>query len=272
MCQTKKTNPMPDPEFLHGITGGAPGSVNPLRGPRGYSAYEIAVQNGFVGTEQEWLAQLGTSGGPISAENVSYNLTETVKDVLDQLLYTEPEVTAISTGLPVQLRGASVASVDLTWVWNKGITIQSLNGGAIDPELRAQTVAGPFTANTNFTIAGNDGTTTASRQVTLSFANERFVGVGAPGLNAAAVAALTAAPRPPVETRTGTHTVTAGPGQKIYYAFAKRLGLPTFTVGGFAGGFDVREEELTNAAGFAEDFYICESELENLGLTTFNVS
>ena len=27
-------------------------------GPRGYSAYEIAVQNGFVGTEEEWLASL----------------------------------------------------------------------------------------------------------------------------------------------------------------------------------------------------------------------
>lgn len=28
------------------------------RGPRGYSAYEIAVQEGFVGTEEEWLASL----------------------------------------------------------------------------------------------------------------------------------------------------------------------------------------------------------------------
>lgn len=28
------------------------------RGPRGYSAYEIAVQNGFEGTEQEWLEYL----------------------------------------------------------------------------------------------------------------------------------------------------------------------------------------------------------------------
>lgn len=30
-------------------------------GERGYSAYEIAVQNGFIGTEQDWLATLGTS-------------------------------------------------------------------------------------------------------------------------------------------------------------------------------------------------------------------
>ena len=31
------------------------------KGERGYSAYEIAVQNGFEGTEQDWLATLGTS-------------------------------------------------------------------------------------------------------------------------------------------------------------------------------------------------------------------
>lgn len=28
-------------------------------GPPGLSAYQVAVQNGFVGTEQEWLQSLG---------------------------------------------------------------------------------------------------------------------------------------------------------------------------------------------------------------------
>ena len=31
------------------------------KGERGYSAYEIAVQNGYIGSEKDWLAQLGTS-------------------------------------------------------------------------------------------------------------------------------------------------------------------------------------------------------------------
>ena len=34
-----------------------------FKGERGYSAYEIAVQNGYKGTEKSWLAQLGTSSG-----------------------------------------------------------------------------------------------------------------------------------------------------------------------------------------------------------------
>ena len=33
------------------------------RGPRGYSAYQVAVQNGFVGTEDEWLESLVGPGG-----------------------------------------------------------------------------------------------------------------------------------------------------------------------------------------------------------------
>ena len=32
-----------------------------FKGERGYSAYEIAVQNGFIGTEEDWLATLGTT-------------------------------------------------------------------------------------------------------------------------------------------------------------------------------------------------------------------
>lgn len=32
-----------------------------FKGERGYSAYEIAVQNGFVGTEKDWLSNLGTT-------------------------------------------------------------------------------------------------------------------------------------------------------------------------------------------------------------------
>ena len=31
------------------------------KGERGYSAYEIAVKNGYVGSEKDWLSQLGTS-------------------------------------------------------------------------------------------------------------------------------------------------------------------------------------------------------------------
>jgi hypothetical protein len=42
------------------FTGGG-GSGSGAPGPAGASAYQIAVNNGFVGTEQEWLESLGAS-------------------------------------------------------------------------------------------------------------------------------------------------------------------------------------------------------------------
>lgn len=44
-----------------GSGSGAPGPMGPV-GPEGDSAYEVAVANGFVGTEQEWLDSLGSGG------------------------------------------------------------------------------------------------------------------------------------------------------------------------------------------------------------------
>ena len=39
--------------YLRGVLG--------FKGERGYSAYDIAVQNGFVGSEKQWLATIGTT-------------------------------------------------------------------------------------------------------------------------------------------------------------------------------------------------------------------
>lgn len=50
--------------------------VDTSRGPRGFSAYEVAVQNGFEGTEEEWLLSLqGKSAYEIAVE-LGYEGTE----------------------------------------------------------------------------------------------------------------------------------------------------------------------------------------------------
>ena len=46
-------------------------------GIQGYSAYEIAVQNGFEGTEQEWLASLRGADGNDGADG-SNGITPTI--------------------------------------------------------------------------------------------------------------------------------------------------------------------------------------------------
>lgn len=56
-------------------TGGGSGIPGPM-GPEGDSAYEVAVANGFIGTEQEWLDSLG--GG--TANIADFVFTDNIED------------------------------------------------------------------------------------------------------------------------------------------------------------------------------------------------
>lgn len=61
-------------------------------GERGYSAYEIAVQNGFVGTEQQWLASLkgqqGEPGQPGTPGTPGSDASVTTQNITSALGYT----------------------------------------------------------------------------------------------------------------------------------------------------------------------------------------
>lgn len=57
-----------------------------------------------------------------------------------------------------------------------------------------------------------------------------------------------------------TFQVTAGAGQKIYFARPTRYGLPRLSIGGFAGGFT-----YITLVFNGEDYYLFESVNENLG-------
>lgn len=52
------------------------GKINTLNTLRGYSAYEVALINGFEGTEEEWLASLKGDKGD---KGDSYIITEADK-------------------------------------------------------------------------------------------------------------------------------------------------------------------------------------------------
>lgn len=70
-------------------------------------------------------------------------------------------------------------------------------------------------------------------------------------------------------TKGRTISVTAGASQYIVYALPVRLGTVTFTVGGFAGGFQAPETvSIANVNGYTEDYYVYRSTNSNLGATT----
>ena len=66
--------------YLKGVLG--------FKGERGYSAYEIAVQNGFVGSEKQWLATIGTANNLTDNESVYITQTdnESVFDLPDEYI------------------------------------------------------------------------------------------------------------------------------------------------------------------------------------------
>ncbi len=219
-------------------------------------------------------SQPGGGGGATDAANVTYHNPgfSNVELALDELLYV-PLTASISHAHGVQLKGSTLADVTLSWSYNKAVVSQTVAGAARAAGLRTLTLAGVnLTAATTYALSGNDGTTTAAASVIVRFSNERFWGKGAPGLTGAGLSGLAGTDRPAVETRATVFTVTAGVGEKIYYAWPKRLGAATFVVAGFAGGFGVTESNFTNAAGFTETYYIAESASTNLGTTTVTVS
>ena len=62
--------------------------------------------------------------------------------------------------------------------------------------------------------------------------------------------------------------VTAGEGEFIYYAIPHRLGTPSFTVGGFEGGFSLLKTfDYENPAGYTESYDVYKSTNANLGAT-----
>lgn len=81
-----------------------------VKGERGYSAYEIAVKNGFEGTEEEWLESLI---GSIKIENVDENVSELVSYIILQA------GTTIVDGFEITLENSYiVGNNELKVFWN----------------------------------------------------------------------------------------------------------------------------------------------------------
>lgn len=87
--------------FREGAAGGWSAGV-PFQGPPGDSAYQVAVENGFVGTETEWLAALqgdpGEEGRGIASLAININ---------GHLIVTYTDTTQADLGLVVGADGAN---------------------------------------------------------------------------------------------------------------------------------------------------------------------
>lgn len=114
------------------ITIGADGAI--LRGPRGYSAYEIAVQNGYKGTEEQWIEDLmgsytaksyiGLTNKP-SVNNITLQGNKTLQELgitlINNVYLDENNI------LVFEFNNGQKIEVDLSGLGGGGLIINSSN-------------------------------------------------------------------------------------------------------------------------------------------------
>ena len=265
-----------------------------LKGQKGDSAYQVAVQNGFQGTEEEWLTSLkgepgqkgepgeqgipgpkGEKGDPgaSNAEDVKYG-DRTVKDALDDLLYTAIQITAFSNNVNTVEMGSTVNTVVLNWNYNKTPKTLTLDRESIGVTLKTKTIENAaIKQNKTFTLKATDDRNAVSQKSTnISFLNGVYYGaaVAPDAIDSAFVLTLT-------KTLQGgkgkTFTVNAESGESIFYIIPSRYGTPAFKVGGFDGGFTKTATiQFTNSSGYTESYDVWKSDNTGLGNTTVVVA
>lgn len=181
---------------------------------------------------------------------------------VDALEYQDIKINSFNAAPPVSEIGSS-QTITLAWSLNKQATSQNINGSPVTGNSK-QYIG--VTTGQSYTLNVSDGQTSASRTVSVSFANRVYYGAAA---DLSDVTALTGILSNDPER---TITVDAGAGEYIIYAIPARLGDVAFYVGGFEGGFeDPVEQTLTNASGYQETYKVYRSTNAGLGETNIDI-
>lgn len=181
---------------------------------------------------------------------------------LDALEYKSMTINSFTAAPSVAEMGSS-QTINLTWTLNKQATSQNINGAPVTGNSKQYT---GVTTSTTYTLNVSDGQTSASKSVSVSFANRIYYGAATDLTTVTALTSLLS------NNPERTITVDAGTGEYIVYAIPARLGDVTFFVSGFEGGFeDPVEQTLTNASGYQETYKVYRSTRAGLGETTISI-
>lgn len=193
----------------------------------------------------------------------------TLEEAVAELMYDPMAISSFSNNVATAEMGSTVTSVTLTWALNKVAKSVTLDGVAQSiAKSGSKALTGQsITSNKTWTlIATDERGKTASKTTGISFLNGIYYGAGATFDISALTKTLS-------NTKGRTFTADAGEGEYLWYVVPSRLGTCTFKVGGFDGGFSLLSTaSVTNASGYAEEYYIYRSDNASLGSTTVVVS
>lgn len=211
--------------------------------------------------------------GASSAEEVTYN-DRTVKDVLDDLLYTPIQITDFTNNVNTVEMGRTIDSVVLNWNYNKTPKTLTLDGDGIDVSLKTKTIENAaIKQNKTFTLKATDDRNASSQKTTsITFLNGVYYGTATTQevYDSAFILKLMKSLQ---GSKGKTFTVNAAEGENIFYIIPTRYGTPAFKVGGFDGGFaKAATIQFTNSSGYTESYDIWKSDNTGLGNTTVVVA
>lgn len=229
-------------------------------------AKEVSV---YAEIDESYQMTVWKTGDLITAaklNNIEQALLDHTKK-LDELLYKAITINTFSISKSTAELGERLIGLILNWSYNKIPTYQKLDNVLIDNELRKYTVEKEISSNTSFKLEVSDGKTTVSKTATINFYNGRYYGVSDSEIyDSDFILSLN---KTLTNSRACNFTVNCGPGQYIFFAIPTRFGTPTFTVGGFTGGFiKAQTLDFENKFGYVESYDIWKSENSNLGNIT----
>jgi len=127
--------------------------------------------------------------------------------------------------------------------------------------------------NVTFTLNAAGAAGSATSSIVHTFNNLRYWGIASKnsGFTSGDVTGL--ATNDLTNALANAFTVSPGAGQYIVYAYPKRFGTATFTIGGFNGGMNPPETvTIVNSSGYSEDYYVYGSVNSNLGTSAVTAS
>lgn len=189
------------------------------------------------------------------------NIADLERKIAD-LLYEPIAILSFTHNIGIKERGALVTDVALSWATNKTPATLKLDGVSLDPSVTYITfdrLSITWDNNKTWKLdVTDDRNATATKSVSITFANNIYYGVGTveSGFTNDFVTGLSKK----LQTSKAYDFTVNPSNQYIYYAVPTRLGTVTFKVGGFEGGFEAPETvSVTNGSGYTENYYVYRS-------------
>lgn len=190
------------------------------------------------------------------------------------------DISAFATSTSTREVGQSAATPAFTASYNRTPTAATLTNNS---DAESKNVVGTptaFASDSTFTKTANNASVTFTLSASedgeadtattsIAWRPRVFYGVSAVVIDTEAeIEALASSALQ--SSRAATISVTPGVGEYIYYVIPSSYGTPTFTVGGFAGGFSLVASavSVTNAYSVTQNYDVWRSDNANLGATS----